>query len=59
MPNREQVQVPPSPQGLDQLLDAIIRQKIAEQGKAVVDLERLTELEEAIEELRRVVKSLR
>lgn len=59
MPKREQVQVPPSPQGLDQLPDAIIRQKMAEQGKAVVDLERLSELEEVIDELRRVVKSLR
>ena len=37
----------------------MIRQNMAEQGMAVVDLERLTELEEVIDELTQVVKSLR
>ena len=37
----------------------MIRQKMAEQGKAVVDLERVTELEEVIDELKGAVKSLR
>ena len=50
---------PPSAQGQDQLLDAMIRQKMAEQGMAVVDLERLTELQKVIDELKQAVKSLR
>ncbi len=37
----------------------MIRQKMAEHGKAVVDLERLTELEKVIDELKQVVKSPR
>ena len=56
-PKREKV--PPSAEGSDQLLDAMIRRKMAEQGMAVVDLERLSELEEVIDELKQVVKSLR
>ena len=46
-------------QGPGQLLDAMIHQRLAEQGKAIVDFNRLNKLEELIDELKRAIQSLR
>ena len=46
-------------QGVGQLFDVVVRQKLAEEGKALVDLARLNELERAIDGVRELLKSLR
>ena len=46
-------------QGPGQLLDAMIHQRLVEQGKAIVDFNRLNKLEEVIDELKRAIQSLR
>ncbi len=46
-------------QGPGQLLDAMIHQWLAEQGKAIVDFNRLNKLEEVIDELKRTIQSLK
>ena len=46
-------------QGVEQVFDGIIRQKLAEEGMALVDLARLNELERAIDGVRELLKSLR
>ena len=50
---------PPTVQGPGQLLDAMIHQWLAEQGKAIVDINRLNKLEDVIDELMRAIQSLR
>lgn len=42
-----------------QLLDAMIQQRLAEQGKTIVDFNLLKEFEEVIDELKRAIQSLR
>ena len=51
-------QIPPTARGVEQLLDAMIRERLSEQGKTLVDLARLNELEQVVEDLRQLVKSL-
>lgn len=46
-------------QGPGQLLDAIIHQRLAEEGKVIVDRNRLNKLEQVIDELNRAIQSLR
>ena len=45
-------------QGIDQLFDGMIRQKLANEGKALVDLAGLKELTRAIDDVRDLLKSL-
>ena len=52
-------EIPPTVQGPGQLLDAMIHERLAEQGKAIVDFNRLNKLEEVIDELKRSIQSLR
>ncbi len=47
------VQISSTPQGTEQLLDAMIYERLLEQGKVIVDVSLLTELEELISEIRR------
>ncbi len=49
---RDLVQIPSTIQGTEQLLDAMIHERLMEQGKAIVDLKLLTELEELVGEIR-------
>ena len=58
-PERPIVQIPPNAGGVEQLLDAMIRERLSERGKTLVDLARLNELEQVVEDLRQLVKSLR
>ena len=51
-PKRGVVQISSTPQGTEQLLDAMIHERLMEQGKVIVDVELLTELEELISEIR-------
>ncbi len=46
------VQISPTPQGTEKLLDAMIHERLMEQGKVIVDLKLLTELEELVGEIR-------
>ena len=48
-----------SEQGVEQLFDAMVRQKLAEEGKALVDLAPLKELAQALDGVRELLKSLR
>ncbi len=52
-------EIPSAVQGPGQLLDAMIRQRLVEQGKAIVDFNRLNKLEEVIDELKRTIQSLK
>ena len=49
---RDLVQIPSTPQGPEQLLDAMIHERLMEQGKVIVDVKLLTELEELIGEIK-------
>lgn len=51
--------IPPTVQDPGQLLDAMIHQKLMEQGKVIVDRNRLNKLQEVIDELKQAVQSLR
>ena len=53
------VQIPPTARGVEQLFDAMVRQKLVEEGKALVNLARLNELEQVIDGVRELFKSLR
>ena len=53
---RNLVQIPSTPQGTEQLLDAMIHERLMEQGKVIVDGQLLTELEELISEIRQAPK---
>ncbi len=46
------VQISSTPQGTEQLLDAMIYERLMEQGKVIVDVSLLTELEELIGEIK-------
>ena len=46
------VQISSAPQGPEQLLDAMIHERLMEQGKVIVDVNLLTELEELVGEIR-------
>ena len=46
------VQISSSLQGTEKLLDAMIHERLMEQGKVIVDVKLLTELEELISEIR-------
>jgi len=48
----DMVQVPTTAQGTEKLLDAMIHERLMEQGKVIVDLKLLTELEELVGEIR-------
>ena len=45
------VQISSTPQGTEKLLDTMIHERLMEQGKVIVDLKLLTELEELIGEI--------
>jgi len=47
----DRVQISSSLQGTEQLLDAMIHERLMEQGKVIVDVKLLTELEELIGEI--------
>ncbi len=49
---RDLVQIPSTTQGTEQLLDAMIHERLMEQGKVIVDVNLLTELEELISEIK-------
>ena len=49
---RDLVQIPSTIQGTEQLLDAMIHERLMEQGKVIVDVNLLTELEELVGEIR-------
>ncbi len=49
---RNLVQISSTPQGTEQLLDAMIYERLLEQGKVIVDVTLLTELEELIGEIK-------
>ncbi len=49
---RDLVQIPSTIQGAEQLLDAMIHERLMEQGKVIVDVNLLTELEELVGEIR-------
>ncbi len=49
---RDLVQIPSTIQGTEQLLDAMIHERLMEQGKVIVDVTLLTELEELIGEIK-------
>jgi len=53
------IQFPAIDRNLEQRIDAMISRKLEGPGKAVVDLRRLDELEQAIEGLKRAVRALR
>jgi len=46
------VQISSTSQGTEQLLDAMIHERLMEQGKVIVDIALLTELEELISEIK-------
>ncbi len=48
---RNLVQIPSTPQGTEKLLDVMIHERLMEQGKVIVDVKLLTELEELIGEI--------
>jgi len=58
-PDREIVQIPPNPRGVEQLIDVLIHEKLAEEGKALVDLARLNRLAQSIDDMRDLLISLR
>ncbi len=41
------------------MIDALVCERQAEQGKKVVDLDRLNELEETIDDLKRAVQAMK
>ena len=49
---RDLVQIPSTIQGAERLLDAMIHERLMEQGKVIVDVNLLTELEELVGEIR-------
>jgi len=49
---RDLVQIPSTTQGTEKLLDAMIHERLMEQGKVIVDVTLLTELEELIGEIK-------
>ncbi len=53
------IQFPTMDRDLERRIDAMISRKLEEPGKAVVDLRRLDELEEAIDGLKRAVRAMR
>ena len=53
---RNLVQIPSTIQGAEQLLDAMIHERLMEQGKVIVDVSLLTELEELISEIKHAPK---
>ena len=48
---RDLIQIPSTTQGTEKLLDAMIHERLMEQGKVIVDVNLLTELEELIGEI--------
>ena len=58
-PETDIIQFPTMDPRLVRQIDAMISRKLEEPGKTVVDLKRLGELEEAIDGLKRAVRSLR
>lgn len=58
-PKPDVEEIPPTGQGPGQLLDAMIQQRLAEQGKAIVDFNRLNKLEAVIDELKGAIQSLK
>jgi hypothetical protein len=67
VPNDEDGRVATKPRGsvgeiapaAPQISDAAIRRRLWQQGKAAVDLERLEEVEAAVDELKRAIQLLR
>ena len=53
------IQLPTIDRDLERRIDAMISRKLEEPGKAVVDLRRLDELEEAIDGLKQAVRAMR
>ncbi len=53
------IQFPAIDRDLEQRIDAMISRKLEGPGKTVVDLKRLDELEEAIDDLKRAVRAMR
>lgn len=55
-PKRGLVPISSTPQGTEKLLDAMIHERLMQQGKVIVDVNLLTELEELIGEMRQAPK---
>ena len=53
------IQLPSTDRDLERRIEAMISRKPEKPGKTVVDLERLDELEEAIDGLKRAVRAMR
>ena len=55
----EFIQFPVMDREMERRIEAVIARKLETPGKVVVDVERLDELEEAIDGLKRAIRSMR